>query len=69
MKKKQVVDYLRSQASWINYLAQEIEDGKEITCQWAVDLEVPEFQAEVKAIHEQLKLNAELHTAVEELRA
>ncbi|MDQ0873759.1 hypothetical protein QFZ77_002418 [Paenibacillus sp. V4I3] len=68
MTKQQMLDYLRDQSFWINQLAQEIEDGEEITCAWAVDLDLPEYQTEVVTIHEQLKLNAELHTAVEERR-
>lgn len=49
MTKQQLVDYLRSQASWINYLAQEVEEGKAITCEWAVDLEIPNIKEEVVA--------------------
>ena len=66
MTKQKMVDYLRDQSFWINRLAQEIENGEEITCAWAVDLDLPEYQIEVVAIHDQLKLNHELHTAVEE---
>lgn len=69
MTKQQMLDYLRDQSFWINQLAQQIEDGEEITCAWAVDLDLPEYQTEVVTIHEQLKLNHELHTAVEELSA
>lgn len=46
MTKQQMLDYLRDQVSWINRLAEEIEDGKEITCAWAVDLDLPEYQTE-----------------------
>lgn len=66
MTKQQMVDYLRNQSFWINKLVQEIENGEEITCAWAIDLDLPEYQVEVVAIHEQLNLNAELHTSVEE---
>lgn len=62
--KQQMLDYLRDQSFWINRLAQEIENGDEITCAWAVDLDLPEYQTEVVTIHEQLKLNAELEESV-----
>ena len=44
MTKQQMLDYLRDQSFWINRLAQEIEDGAEITCGWAIDLDLPEYQ-------------------------
>ncbi|OCT12535.1 hypothetical protein A8709_32455 [Paenibacillus pectinilyticus] len=37
--------------------------------QWHLELYGPAYQAEVVVIHEQLKLNAELHTAVERVSA
>lgn len=69
MTKQQMLKYLRDQAFWIDRLAEEIEAGKEITCAWAVDLDLPEYQTEVVTIHEQLRLNSEVDTAVEELSA
>lgn len=66
MTKQQMLKYLRDQSFWIDRLAEEIEAGKEITCAWAVDLDLPEYQVEVVAIHEQKRLNHELNAAVEE---
>lgn len=65
MTKQQMVKYLRDQSYWINQLAQEIEAGEEITCAWAVDLDLIEYQVEVVAIHEQLKLNDEVRDSIE----
>lgn len=47
MTKQQVVEYLRNQAYWIEFLAKEIEDGKFVTSAWAVDLEIPKYDKEV----------------------
>lgn len=41
MTKQQLVEYLRNQSYWIEQLAKELEDGKELTCLWCVDLEIP----------------------------
>jgi hypothetical protein len=65
MTKQQMVNYLRNQSFWINQLVEEIEDDREITCAWAVDLDLPEYQKEVVTIHEQLRLNDEVDTAIE----
>lgn len=65
MTKQQMVNYLRTQSFWINRLAEEIEDEKEITCAWAIDLDLPEYQIEVVTIYEQLKLNDEVDADIE----
>lgn len=64
-KQSEVVQYLREQAIWISLLADQIESGEPVDCSWCVDLEIPEYQAEVVVIHEQAKLNHELNKAAE----
>jgi hypothetical protein len=46
-ERKDLVEYLRTQAFHIVQLANEIEAGGEVTVDWQIDLKVPELKEEV----------------------
>lgn len=37
---EKLVDDLRNQAYWINYMADQLEKGERVTCDWCIE---PEF--------------------------
>lgn len=44
LSRKEYIEYLRRQAYFINMMADEMEKGLEPSCEWCIDLELPELE-------------------------
>lgn len=61
MAKSEYIQYLRNQACFINELADQLERGEQPTIDWAIDLAIPDYEADF----EQRRLNAEINDHIE----